>query len=141
MVSNTETNREPCAHKGLTGPADTCAVDEGCADHVGSPYEVKYGQPQAFQDGPGFKGDPVERSTDGCTVIVDGVPHVPCGYNLKFSTAGEQNYPGGRYNEAGRMRICASLPGLPWRCQDGIMSEAGKLEGFGTNDRGYDLPK
>jgi len=143
MVSNTETNRQPCAYRGLTGPTDTCPVNEGCGDHVGSPYEVAYGQPEAFQSlAGGFTKDPVERSTDGCTVVIGGVPHVPCGYNLKFSTAGSENYSGGRYKEAGHMHICVSLPNLPTlRCQDGEMGADGKLEGFGTDSHSTDVPK
>lgn len=140
LVSNTESNRQPCAHKGLTGPQDTCAADEGCADHVGAPYQVTYGQPQAFQDGPGFTGDSVERTTDGCNKDDPGV--VPCGYNLRFATGGRENYPGGRYKETGHMRICASLPSLPtWRCQSGEMDSDGRLQGFGTDSRSVDVPK
>jgi hypothetical protein len=142
MVMVTDQAPRACAHKGIFAIGATCAADEHCADHVGSVYERLYGQPQAFQDGPGFTGDPVERSTDGCTVVINGVPHVPCGYNLKFATGGPQNYPGGRYKEAGPMRICVSLPPLrTLRCQDGEMSGDGRLLGVGTNDRGYDLPK
>lgn len=140
LVANTESNRQPCAYRGLTGPEDTCAPTEACADHVGAPYQVVYGQPQAFQDGPGFRGDPVERTTDGCNK--DDPSVVPCGYNLRFATGGRENYPGGRYKEAGPMRICASLPNLPtWRCQTGTMGEDGKLDGFGQDNRSRDVPK
>jgi hypothetical protein len=143
LVSNTETNRQPCAYRGLTGPKDTCAASEGCADHVGSPYEVTYGQPSAVQSlAGGFQNDPIERSTDGCTVIVNGVPHVPCGYNLKFATGGAENYVAGRYREAGHMRVCVTLPPLPtWRCQEGEMGADGKFSGFGQDNRSTDVPK
>jgi hypothetical protein len=140
LVANTQANRQPCAYRGLTGPEDTCPADEGCADHVGAPYQVAYGQPQALQDGPGFRGDPVERTTDGCNKDDPGV--VPCGYNLRFATGGRENYLGGRYNEAGPMRICASMPNLPtWRCQTGTMGDDGKLNGFGTDSHSTDVPK
>lgn len=141
LVSNTEQNRQPCAHKGLSGPDDTCAADEGCADHVGAPYQVAYGQPQAFQSlAGGFQGDPVERTTDGCNRDDPGV--VPCGYNLRFATGGPDNYVAGRYKETGPMRICASLPNLPtWRCQTGNMDSDGKLSGFGQDNRSTDVPK
>lgn len=149
LVSNTETNRAPCAHKGLSGPSDTCAASEGCADHVGAAYQVRYGQPQAVQSlVGGFQNDPIERTTDGCNK--DDPSVVPCGYNLRFATGCQRetdhgpcvNYPDGRYKETGHMRVCVSLPNLPtWRCQEGEMDSDGKLSGFGQDNRSRDVPK
>jgi hypothetical protein len=70
------------------------------------------------------------------------VPHVPCGYNLKFATGGAQNYHGGRYKEAGPMRVCVSLPFLSTlRCQEGVMGEDGRMTGFGQDNSSKDVPK
>lgn len=134
--------RGACRHKGDASPDAVCAVDEGCADHVGSVYERTYGQPEAYQNGNGFTRDPVERTTDGCVVTVGGVDHVPCGYNLAFATSSPNLWADGIFLQNGPMDVCVSMPNLDhWRCQSGRMSTDGKMEGFSTNDSGYDKPK
>lgn len=129
-----------CAHKNDSRPEAECAAAEHCADHRGSAYWHRYGQPQVYQSGNGFTKDPVERQTDDCNR--DTSMELPCGYNLTFSTNHEPDWVGGQYRFAGPMTVCATLPPLDhWRCQDGTMGEDGLMRGFGGNVRGYDLPK
>ena len=115
-----------CAHKGDPSPTAECAADEGC----GPVYDARYGEPQAYQDGPGFSHDSVERTSGSL------------GYVLNIATNSEELWANGRYQQAGRMRVCVSFPNLTtWRCQDGEMGQDGKMSGFGQNNQGFDLPK
>lgn len=100
---------------------------EGC----GQAYFDTYGQPDAYQSGPGFNRDPVERASGDSF-----------GDILVLATNDESQWSGGRYLPAGAMTVCTSYPWLPsWRCQNGTMNAAGQLVGFGPNSQGYDRAK
>lgn len=97
--------------------ANSCAVVYA---KTFAPIDPAVGIPQAFQAGPGFTHDPVERSStsDYLLVITDGA--------------------------AGPTRLCASFPNLDtWRCQDFFIDSEGEAVGVEGNDRtrSFDLPK
>lgn len=118
-----------CAHKGNPSCDARCAASESCADHVGSPYWNRYGQPQAYQSGNGFTKHPIERTTDSCNR--NDPMQVPCGYNLAFATNHEPDWENGRFKFAGPMEVCASLPHLNyWSCRRGTMTDDGRMTGF-----------
>lgn len=102
-------------------------ASEGC----GAYYEVTYGQPEAFQSGPGFAHDPVERASgagNGCLLVI--------------ATNYEGDWEGNRYKLAGKYTVGVSYPWLTtWRCQDFTIDEQGQAHGAGTNAQGYDRPK
>lgn len=116
--------RGACAHKGDLSPDAICPADEFCGDA----YNAALGQPEAFQTGPGFDHDPVERSSENPYILV-------------IATNSPNDWEGGRYKAAGRMTIGVSYRHLNfWRCQDVVMTEDGRIIG-GQNSAGYDLPK
>lgn len=132
--------RGACTHKNDPSPNAVCAASEFCADHVGSEYWNRYGQPQAWQTGNGFTRHPVERSTDSCNKNDPG--QVPCGYNLAFVTNSREEWVNGKYIYAGPMEVCVSMGHLStMRCQSGTMGQDGKMYGFGQDAQGVDKPK
>lgn len=102
-------------------------ASEGC----GETYFLRYGEPQAFQDGPGFTGDPVERASGDSF-----------GDILVIATNDESQWDGPIYKPNGPMTIGVSYPWLKtWRCQNGVMGTDGQMRGFGNNSQGYDKAK
>lgn len=91
----------------------------------------RYGEFQRFVSGDHIHGrDPVELQSDNPYIMVEA------------TNSDEQNWQGDTYMLAGKRTYCVSYAHLNhWRCQDGNMSAEGRLEGFGTNARGYDLAK
>lgn len=106
-------------------------VPEGCGEY----YFNTYGIVQAYQTGTGFIKDPVDRvSGDSWGDILNLATN-----DDKHWSNGEA---GGTWLQAGPMTICVTYPWLTtWRCQNGSMDTAGKLNGIGTNAQGYDLAK
>jgi len=126
MADVTPLVRGACAHKGDTSANAVCAANEAC----GPTYDEQYGEPEAFQTGTGFYRVDVERASG------------TLGYLLVMATNYEALWTSGSYAEAGPMEVCVAFPFLPvWRCQRGLMSAAGRLEGVGSNERGYDEPR
>lgn len=103
-------------------PAE-CEAHHSCAE--------VYGDPLAYQDGPGFRGHPVERASVSQ-------------YNLVIATNWPELWTTGRYGQAGEHKLCATLEGgplklrFPWRCQRGYIDEKGFAQagpdgGFGKD--------
>jgi hypothetical protein len=105
---------------------DGVKVSEGCGPY----YLQTYGEVEAFQKGPGFDHDPVERGSDGD------------GFILVIATNNEADWQDGRYKRAGKYTIGVSYPWLnSWRCQDFTIDEKGEAHGYGNNQQSYDLFK
>lgn len=104
---------------------DGVKAPESCGDY----YNQTYGQVLAFQDGPGFRGDPVERSSSNPNLLV-------------IATNYEADWEGGRYKLAGKYTLGVTYPWLPvWRCQDFTIDDRGQAHGYGNNQQSYDLAK
>lgn len=103
--------------------------DESCGAYL----VATYGEFQRFVTSNRWTGrDPVELQSDNPYFMVDA------------TNSDDTNWsPDGKtYLLAGMRTYCVSYAHLStYRCQDGTMSTAGQLVGFGTNDRGYDLAK
>lgn len=105
---------------------DGVKAPEGCGPY----YLATFGEVQAFQKGPGFDADPVERSSVGD------------GFLLVIATNYEADWSGSRYKLAGNYTIGVSYPWLKvWRCQDFTIDENGQAHGYGTNAQSYDMAK
>lgn len=91
----------------------------------------KYGPFEGFQTSNAWAGrDPVEFQSDNAYIMVDA------------TNSDDEHWSGGRFTLAGTRTYCVSYAHLSfWRCQNGHMTDAGQLVGFGKNEQGYDLPK
>jgi hypothetical protein len=103
-------------------PSECEAAPQCAAQYqiIFAPIDPAVGIPQAYQKGPGFDHDPVERSStnDYLLVITDGAE--------------------------GPTKLCASFPNLDtWRCQDFYIAGSGEAVGVEGNDRtrSHDEPK
>lgn len=104
---------------------DGVKAPEGCGDY----YNETYGQVEAFQQGPGFDHDPVERSSSNPFLLV-------------IATNYEADWSGGRYLLAGKYTLGVTYPWLKvWRCQDFTIDDKGQASGYGTNQQSYDKAK
>jgi hypothetical protein len=103
----------------------------GLPEAMGEALMLKFGWPEAFQDGPGFTGEPVERASGdsfGCIA--------------RIATNSPGEWDGGRYTKAGHYTIGASYPHFNyWRCQDFTIGDDGQVSGAGTNQQSYNRPK
>jgi hypothetical protein len=98
---------------------------EGCGDY----YNQTYGQVIAEQDGPGFKGEPVERASSNPNLLV-------------IATNYEPDWAGDRYKLAGTYTLRVTYPWHSvWRAQTFTIDERGLPHGYGNNQSSYDIPK
>lgn len=112
----------------------TIGPETGCGDFL---VQV-YGEFERFVSGDGIRGrDPVELQSTNPYIMVEATNSDTVNW-----AAGCPDNCRGDYLLPGKRTYCISYHHLAyWRCQDGFMSPEGRLEGFGTNSRGYDLPK
>lgn len=111
---------------------ETVRPETGC----GPVYLERYGIIQGFQSSSHFVFDGLEWQPQD--------PYPDRGYILVVATnsAPDEEWSGDKYLLAGPYTFCVSYPWLTtWRCQNGTMSTAGQLVGFGSNERAYDLAK
>lgn len=105
--------------------ADGNKIPEGCGDYLNETY----GQIEAYQKGPGFDHDPVERSSSNPSLLV-------------IATNYEGDWDGNRYKLAGSYEVGVSRAHLKvWRVQRFTIDERGEAHGMGTNAQAIDLPK
>jgi hypothetical protein len=104
---------------------DGVKAPEGCGPY----YDETYGQVLATQDGPGFKGDPVERASSNPNLLV-------------IATNYEADWDGDRYKLAGNYILRVTYPWFKvWRAQAFTINDKGIPSGYGTNAQSYDEPK
>lgn len=93
----------------------------------------------------GGSRDPVEiqeaKLGDDCGekyILADSTNSAP---DSEWDTRGTPQLGDDVYLVPGKRSFCVRYRHMAhYRCQDGMMDDRGYLRGFGTNDRGYDLP-
>jgi hypothetical protein len=105
--------------------ANGVKIPEGCGDWLNQ----QFGQMEAYQNGPGFTHDPVERSSSNPSLLV-------------IATNNDADWDGNRYKLAGNYEVGVSRSVLNvWRAQKFTIDDQGQAHGMGNNQQSFDVPK